>query len=231
MGRRPQPSLQNPFENLEPLNASIDPKHVRRALGPEDLRKLVLAAHNGPALRRVTGPVRALAWRLGCEAGLRISEICGLQAGDLDLDAPSGPMLTVRASVSKNRKEARLPLHGVLAHDLAPYTRGKLPTASLLGLPASFRHRATFWIERDLAAAGLEYEDASGHVADVHSLRSAFITNLVRSGANVKAVQLLARHASPTETLGIYTRLVATEERDAISRLQVVSPSGVSCAP
>jgi len=215
----------DPLASLRPVRAKLDPRHVRRALRPEELRALVQAAHDGPEVRGVTGPTRALAWRLGCEAGLRIGEVFTLQVRDIDLEAHGGPTLTIRAPVTKNRTEARLPLHPELARALAPMLRGKLPSASVLGLPPSFRHMAPFWLKRDLEAAGIPYEDESGRKADVHSLRSAFITTLVRSGANVKAVQLLARHSSPIETVGIYTRLNAQDERDAIGAIASVGPT------
>lgn len=216
----------DPFAALKPLNAKLDPRHVRRALLPEELKRLVEAARSGPEVRSVPGTVRALAWRLGSEAGLRIGEIVSLQVRDLELDAPGGPLLTVRASVSKNRTEARLPLHPDLARDLAPYVASKLPTASVLALPPSFRHRATYWLKRDLKAASIAYEDGAGRKADVHSLRSSFITSLVRSGANVKVTQLLARHSSPVETVGIYTRLSPDEERLALLRIPTSTPNG-----
>lgn len=213
----------DPLVSLKPLNARLDARHVRRALLPDELRTLVLAAAHGPTIRNVTGSTRALAWRLGCEAGLRIGEIVALQVRDLELDSAGGPILTVRATVSKNRTEARLPLHPGLAQDLRPYVQGKLALASVLALPASFRHRATYWLKCDLNSAGIPYEDGAGRKADVHSLRSSFITSLVRSGANVKAVQRLARHASPVETVGIYTRLSPEDERDALRALPSIA--------
>src|SRR5207247_1422835 len=84
------------------------------------------------------------------------------------------------------------PLAADLAADLAPFLREKLPTATVLGLPACFKDKATRWLRFDLERAGVRYRDESDRVADVHSLRSAFVASLVRSGANVRAVQLLA---------------------------------------
>lgn len=46
-----------------------------------------------------------------------------------------------------------------------------------------------------------------------------------RSGANVKAVQRLARHSSSVETVGIYTRLTPEDERDALQSLASVVPT------
>jgi hypothetical protein len=48
----------------------------------------------------------------------------------------------------------------------------------------------------------------------------------------VKAVQLLARHPSPTETVGIDTRLDAGEERGALALMpSLVTPTMQTAAP
>lgn len=88
--------------------------------------------------RLVSGPVRSLVWRLAAQAGLR-GEISALQVRDMETEAHGGAMLTVRAETAKNRTEARLPLAADLAHDLAPYAIGKLPTTSLPDLPRRFK--------------------------------------------------------------------------------------------
>src|SRR5258705_121674 len=41
----------DPLARLRPLNARLDPRHVRRALRYEELRALVQAAHDGPEFR------------------------------------------------------------------------------------------------------------------------------------------------------------------------------------
>jgi len=166
----------------------------------------------------VSGATRALVWRIAAEVGLRVGEIQGLRVQDLDLD-PSGATLTVRAAISKNRREARQPLRPEVARDLEPHTAGKLPSAPLLPLPSDFKDKATRWLKVDLARADIPYRDASKRVADVHSLRSSFVTRLVRSGANPKLVQTLARHSTPTLTLGVYARMSRHEERRAIEAL------------
>ena len=59
----------------------------------------------------------------------------------------------------------------------------------------------------DLEAAGIPYRDASDRVADFHALRHSYITALAMSNAPVKVVQSLARHSTPTLTLGIYAHV------------------------
>jgi integrase/recombinase XerD len=215
---------RDPLAPLRPVNARLDPRHVRRALRQEELQALVRATHEDGDYRGAPGPLRALAWRLAAEAGLRVGEICALQVRDLELDAPGGAVLVVRPEASKNRTEARLPLASALAADLTRYTAGKLPLATLLGLPRSFRDHATRWLRHDLALAKLPYKDAAGRIADVHALRSAFVTRLVRSGANVKALQTLARHSDARLSVGLYARLSAHDERAAIDALPSLAP-------
>lgn len=55
---------RDPLISLTPVNARIAPVLVRRALRFEELRTLVQTAHDGPEYRGVSGPVRALVWRL-----------------------------------------------------------------------------------------------------------------------------------------------------------------------
>jgi len=220
--------FSNPLARVKGLNADVDQRRIRRALTFEEIRALVGAAHSGPDHKGVSGATRAMAWRLCAECGLRVGELAALKVGDLDLD-PSGPTLTVPAKVSKNKTEARLPLRPELARDLAPYAAGKHPSASLLDLPTHFKDKATRWLRFDLArtrvvdedgeAREIAYRDASERVADVHALRSSFVTQLVRSGANARAVQVLARHSDPRLTLNTYARLGQHDERAALAML------------
>jgi len=65
----------------------------------------------------------------------------------------------------------------------------------------------------------LEYRDAAGHVADFHALRHTYISRLVRSGANVKVAQELARHSTPTLTLGRYAHMGLLDQTKALDAL------------
>jgi len=62
-------------------------------------------------------------------------------------------------------------------------------------------------IRQDLRAAGIDYADESGAVIDFHSLRHSYISRIVASGASVKVCQELARHSTPTLTIGRYAHL------------------------
>ncbi|MCL2646001.1 MAG: tyrosine-type recombinase/integrase [Phycisphaerales bacterium] len=66
--------------------------------------------------------------------------------------------------------------------------------------------------------------DASGRIVDFHSLRHTYITRLVQSGASVKVAQELARHSTPTLTLGRYAHLGLHDTSAALNNLPSLTP-------
>jgi hypothetical protein len=82
-------------------------------------------------------------------------------------------------------------------------------------------------LNEDLALAKIDYRDASGLVADFHSLRHSYISMVVRSGASVKTAQELARHSTATLTIGVYARaslLDVTGALDALPNIEPIRP-------
>ncbi len=217
-------AASDPFATLRPVNARLDPKLLRRALSSEELSKLIDTTQHAGVHRHMAGPLRAIVYRLAAETGLRANEIQSLRAGDLDLN-PDAPQLSLPASATKNRQEARIPLRADTARELAPYLRGKLPTASALPLPKKFKDHTTRWLKHDLEAAGIDYIDPSGRVADFHALRVSYISRLSRSNVHPRLLQTLARHSDPRLTLGIYAKLEQGDERNAIEALPSLAPT------
>ncbi len=116
------------------FNAKEDRRHDRRTLGLEELRQLIDAAHNGPALAGVTGPVRALCYRLAVTSGLRYAELASLIPESFDFQ--NGPSVTVAAAYTKNGQTATLLLPDDLATDLAAYVATLAPGDPVFPLPA-----------------------------------------------------------------------------------------------
>ncbi len=71
----------------------------------------------------------------------------------------------------------------------------------------------------------LKYRDAAGRVADFHALRHTYISRLVRSGAGVKVAQELARHSTPTLTLGRYAHVQLVDQTRALDALPAIDSS------
>src|SRR5262249_5190360 len=59
----------------------------------------------------------------------------------------------------------------------------------------------------------------SGGFADYHALRHTYITALAKSNAPVKILQTLARHSTPTLTLGDYAHVSLYDQAPALEAL------------
>jgi integrase len=215
-------SQESPLRRVRKLNAGVDPRRRRRALSHEDLVALIEAARVGPVREGLSGAQRALMYRLAFETGLRAAEIASLKVGSFSLTEPDA-RVTVCAAASKRRREDVVPLRADLARALEPLLAGRKAWEHAFAVRAHFRPARA--LRADLEAAGLSYEDEDGRVFDFHSLRVQFISSLVRAGVDARTVQRLARHSTPTLTLGVYTKLGRDAERQALERLPCLAPS------
>jgi integrase/recombinase XerD len=140
-------------------------------------------------------------------AGLRVSELTGLDVDDLDLDAGAVRVL------GKGAKEREVPV-GRMARDAidAYLTRGRPALAGPRSRAALFLNTRGGRLTRQSCARLLEaHARAAGIRRRVtpHDLRHSFATHLLEGGADVRVVQELLGHAS-VATTQIYT-LVTTE--------------------
>lgn len=158
---------------------------------------------------------------LGAYQGLRASEIAAVHSDDVDLAAGTLKVL------GKGGRTDYLPLHDVI-RELAPTMgtgwwfparkgrEGHIKGQSVSDLLADARDRAGIV---DAALTG-------------HSLRHAFGTELVRRGANIRAVQELMRHSS-LHTTQRYTQVLDEDRRAALAVLpdrRIPAHSGRSAA-
>ena len=140
-------------------------------------------------------------------AGLRVSELTGLDVDDLDLET-----VAVRV-LGKGAKEREVPI-GRMARDAidAYLTRGRPALAGPRSRAALFLNTRGGRLTRQSCARLLEtHARAAGIRRRVtpHDLRHSFATHLLEGGADVRVVQELLGHAS-VATTQIYT-LVTTE--------------------
>jgi len=157
-------------------------------------------------------PVDFLSARLRCllellyAAGLRVSELTGLDLQDLLLE-----QCTLRV-LGKGRKERLVPFHAKAAHILTTYLaqRGAyLALKNLPGTPALFLNqrggRLTPTSVRTFLAKALESAALRARVSP-HALRHSFATHLLNHGMDLRAIQELLGHAS-LRTTQRYTHL------------------------
>ncbi len=163
----------------------------RRALSPGQFADLL----------RTAPFFRAIIYATALYTGLRRKELNEIRWMDFRLDGPN-PCVRVPASISKNRKEAVLPLHPELA---ATLLRIKPADADPLARP--FRHHVPRieTLRKDLERTGIPHKDELGRRIDFHSLRMTFGATLLANGVHPIVVKELMRHSDLKLTTNLYT--------------------------
>jgi integrase/recombinase XerD len=167
-------------------------------------------------------------------AGLRVSELVGLDVGDVHLD------IEVVRCFGKGSKERVVPVGSqavravqrYLAH-ARPVLAGRRPTGALfLNRRGGRLTRQSVWtlLKTCAARAGLQKP------IHPHTLRHSFATHLLDGGADLRAVQEMLGHASVTTTQ-LYTHLTRSRLRDVYrrahprDRMKIPLPAPVRSAP
>ncbi|HUV64511.1 MAG TPA: site-specific integrase, partial [Sedimentisphaerales bacterium] len=204
-------------KRLKRLNVQLDKRHERRALEPDEIRRLLEATAAGPKRYGMEGYERSLLYRLAAETGLRANEIRSLTVGSFDF---KNLTIAVEAGYSKRRRQDTLPLRPELAELLKDFFKTKLPNAK--GFGGTYKQlsdRTAEMLEADLADAGIAYVDDAGRYADFHSLRHATGSLLAASGVQPKEAQELMRHSDINLTMSLYTHTTRERLATAIGKL------------
>jgi integrase len=200
------------------VKAGLDeePK-IKRVLSPEEFQSLVPL---------IPEPFRTMVVVAAC-LGLRISEILGLQYGDVDwerleINVRRAVVLGTVGKVKTPKSKSVMPLDPDLAALLLEYKRARAPNAHPeqwvfenpdRGKPWNASHIQSKWIR----PAGLKVtgEDGIGW----HNFRHTFSTMLRELGTDVKVQQELLRHADVRTTLQLYTQADRRQKREAVGKL------------
>jgi integrase len=207
------------LHGVKGYNVKEDPRHERRTIALAELRRLIGVTHEGGTHHGMTGPARALCYRLAVASGLRYSEIGSITPSSFHWDARPATV-TVTAAFTKNGQTATLPLPDDLAADLRAYVAPLNPGKPIFPLPADDGARM---LRVDLQAAGIPYRDDSGRVFDFHALRCQLATLADAAGVSPRVVQKLMRHSS-LELTGRYTKPRAVDIEAAASKLPSLKP-------
>jgi len=213
-GRAPD----NPLAHLSGQNPKTDVRHARRALTADELERLIKATANGQTHSKMSGKERAMLYTLAVSTGLRAGELASLTWQSFNLSG-SEPSVTVLAAYSKHRRDDTLPLRLDIAQLLAAWKTEQESDEQAKVFGAFRVNKATKMLRKDLEVAGITYRDGAGRVADFHSLRHTFISNLTRSGVSPKIAQSLARHSTIGLTMDTYTHIGLYDERAALDSL------------
>lgn len=189
-------------------SALLESPRLARSLPKALTEAQVEALLAAPDLETTVGLRDRAMLELMYATGLRVSELVGLAAGQLNLRQG---VLRVQG---KGGKERLVPLGDEAAHWVGRYlaeTRPQLagrrqPVTLFLGPRGAPLRRQQFWllIKQHALTAGIDPNGVSPH-----GLRHSFATHLLNHGADLRALQMILGHAS-LSTTQIYT-LVAKE--------------------
>jgi integrase/recombinase XerD len=183
-----------------------------KALSVEEVDRLLDATSSTESLEdeRDTAMVELM-----YAAGLRVSELVGLNLRDVDLD--SG---TVR-TVGKGSKERVIPIYDTAVESIASYVvhtrpshvRGGSEDALFLNRRGGRITRQAYWLRLNKLAikAGISTKITP------HMLRHSFATHLLHGGASLRHVQELLGHSS-IATTQIYTHLTNEHVRNEYAK-------------
>jgi integrase len=199
--------LANPLKPLDLLPANDEKRRPRRAFTDEEFEKLLAASGE-----------RYAAYLVAATTGLRWGELLAVQRKDIELDGAE-PKIVARGATTKNGKDAAQPLHPEVVVHLRAFlaTQAFEPTDKVFA--AIFRKRGQFKL--DVAAAGVARHDAESRVADFHSLRHTFCTNLQRLGTPQRVLMHLMRHSDRRLSDHLYTDTSLLPSAETVSKLIV----------
>ena len=149
-------------------------------------------------------------------AGLRLSEVVGLRAEDID-----SQRMVIRVRQGKGRKDRNVMLSPRLLTLLREYWKAAKPTDWLFPGEVPGNPITDGSVNRICAqaarAAGL------GKHVTVHTLRHSFATHLLEGGTNIRTIQMLLGHRN-LKTTAIYTHVSPTAVEATQSPLEQLAP-------
>lgn len=218
---------ESPLRHLKGLNVRTDRRHDRRGFEVDEMKRLLKSTADVRKRFGMTGPERAMLYRLAVETGLRANELRTLKVSSFDLNSYT---VTILAGYSKHRREDVLPLRPQTAAELGSFLAGKTPDAQVFRVP----DKPAKMLRADLAATeeknekgevttkAIPYVDGAGRYADFHALRHTTGTWLAANGVHPKVMQEIMRHSDINLTMR-YTHTLRGQEAKAIRGLPDLS--------
>lgn len=141
--------------------------------------------------------------------GLRVSELCGLNHGHVDLGQGVARVL------GKGRKERLCPLGAVAVQCLRTFVQ-RFELEATHGAPVVCHRKGTRMEPRQVQRLLKTHLAAAGLPLDMtpHKLRHSFATHMLDEGADLRAVQELLGHAN-LSTTQIYTHVSIARLKEA----------------
>jgi len=212
-----QRASESRIEHLSKVNIKRG-QMIRRALEPDEIRRLLDATESAPKRFNTTGHQKAMLYRLAVETGLRANELRSLTVSSFDFDKCN---ITIKAEDSKNRTQSTLPLRKETAVLMQTFLSGRMPSVRAFAMPS--KYNMADMLRADCKAAEIDYEDNGQGKIDFHSLRHTTGSLLAASGVHPKVAQSIMRHSDINLTMSRYTHIFRGQESEAIANLPDLS--------
>lgn len=178
------------------LRAPKRAKRLPRFLGKEDTARLLDGGRADPGADACGAALETALFEIIYGAGLRVSEACRLDVGDVELD---GARALVHVRQGKGRKDRIVPLgqKARSAYDAYLTVRHARVTAATPGHALFLTARGRRLGPREVRRLLARREQRSGAPqVSPHALRHSFATHLLGEGADLRAIQEMLGHAS-----------------------------------
>ncbi len=191
------------------LRSGKRPKSLPRPLSEDELKRLLEA----PDASSEEGRRDRAALEFLYGAGLRVSELCGLNFGSLTGSPEEGPGVRV---TGKGKKTRLVPVSRSAMLALSEYVRGRDPKKRGPKDPIFLGARGARMVPRVLQRGLKAHLAKAGLDADLtpHKLRHSFATHLLDHGADIRIIQELLGHES-LATTQIYTKVSRSKAEEA----------------
>lgn len=223
--------VENEYLDRDPALVLRTPKRreaLPDVLDHRELARLLAATERDDVWQRTFRGRRErdrLMLALFAYAGLRRSELLGLDWSDVDLERR-----LIRVRRAKGGRQRAVPIHPALVPLIFDYLRYRArdPEPALFVGVQGRRLSTTI-----MAATFRRYARAAGVTerkrVTPHTLRHVFASELLRAGANLRQIQELLGHKHLDSTQR-YTRVTAHELHGAVKRLRFPKPDSRSRA-
>jgi integrase/recombinase XerD len=193
----------------EHLGATRQWQTIPKFLNPDEIERVSQSPDGG----RAKGARDHAMIELLYATGLRVSELCNLGVGDLNLD------LGVLRTMGKGRKQRMVPVGKAALAAVRAYLETARP-AILKGRPSKYLFvtarggpmtRQAFW----KLLRGHGKKAGVFHRLTPHTIRHSFATHLLEGGADLRSVQTMLGHAD-ISTTQIYTHVMRSRLRKTV---------------
>ena len=228
----------NPTKGIKKPSPTKDRRHERRMLTREEWSWLASVTKAGLKRLGVEGNGRYLLYWTAIETGYRSNEL--RQVTKSDLGTSEGKhSICLNSGETKNDKSAKQYISVELAIELSKHLTNSKKAANVFEMPSA--SNVVEMLRGDLKAAReawineaedneklkktriesdfLKYQDDEGLKLDFHAFRHTCGAWLIIAGVDVKTVQTIMRHSSPTLTLNTYGHLMEGAEARAVETL------------